>query len=403
RCITDRIESLYSSTGKLGGRSNGQSKILGDEEMETLKTFSKMLRFLDDDTQSDFTLQNTGEIEGAVKDETEKGYFLKLKDNFHESVHNETVEKGKIVKYLKNSFFKPCITKKMMRVKCRAFLNCKEIKGKKIPTKKCKASQRPIISTEYYEPCTHEGATCSKKKCDCTSRGVACEISCACISCNNMRFCSCAECGDDCPCYTFNRECSDLCGCAKKTVEVFGMKRQEVLPKSTCTFIEKQRISLLKLNTFQEMKALACKNRNIQRRTAYKLSVCESKRHGYGLFSSGFIKKGSFVIEYTGEIISDKESERRGNFYEINKCSYLFNLVNRNGESLYSIDAYYGGNASRYINHSKNGANLKSEVILCEGRPHIMFYSLRDIYGGEELLFDYHFTEAHKKEHGIID
>ncbi|KAI4292776.1 hypothetical protein PAPHI01_2050, partial [Pancytospora philotis] len=107
--------------------------------------------------------------------------------------------------------------------------------------------------------------------------------------------------------------------------------------------------------------------------------------------------------EYTGEILSEKETERRGNFYEINKCSYLFNFATKNGESHLSVDAFYIGSKSRYINHSTSHANLRSEVFVSSGVQHIVFYATRDIYPGDELLFDYHFTDEHKLKHGILD
>lgn len=265
---------------------------------------------------------------------------------------------------LKRHGFKSCVTAKILEIKFKMKANCQTIKSKKHPIKKCAVGKRSIDPREFYEPCSHAGS-CSMANCRCVQHRTACEFACGCSSCSNSRYCACTVCTETCPCLANHRECAELCGCEKH--------------------------------------ASSCCNRNARNRVSAELSISQSQRHGYGLFAECFIKSGSFVIEYTGEIISDKEAERRGNFYEMNRCSYLFNLVNQNDDCLYSVDAFFLGNKSRYINHSAANANLKAEVLLTSGFARIVFYSIKDIYKGEELLFDYHFSETHKEKHGIID
>lgn len=278
---------------------------------------------------------------------------------------------------LKGTLLKGCVVKRILRLKFNARVSCKQARPGGHPIKRCRRSKRTIDPREFYEPCEHAGQ-CLKNTCGCTSRATFCELACGCISCDNLKYCDCVQCGGDCACFTSHRGCSDMCACAKSRAAPPAGTGRVQAPEN-------------------------CGNRNIQCRVQKDLSVSQSSRHGYGLFSECFIGENSFVIEYTGEMITDRETERRGNFYEINRCSYLFNLVNKNSECLLSVDAFYLGNKSRYINHSKHSANLRSEVFTQNGVPHVVFYSLRDIYRGEELLFDYHFTETHKKEHGIVD
>jgi len=94
------------------------------------------------------------------------------------------------------------------------------------------------------------------------------------------------------------------------------------------------------------------------------------------------------VIEYVGEKIRHSVADRREKYYEkigVGDC-YLFNLEDKE----HVIDATFYGNKARYINHSCE-PNLKSENILVDGKPHIIFTALRHIKEGEELTFDYKF------------
>ena len=101
---------------------------------------------------------------------------------------------------------------------------------------------------------------------------------------------------------------------------------------------------------------------------------------GVGAFALRDIPKGTRIIEYTGEKISNAEADRR---YDDEKMSrhhtFLFILNTKQ-----VIDANYGGNASMYINHS---CDPNCETFIPRG--HIWIDAFRDIKAGEELTYDY--------------
>lgn len=111
--------------------------------------------------------------------------------------------------------------------------------------------------------------------------------------------------------------------------------------------------------------------------TGFRLRARASAIHRLGVFADQDIPKGHKVIEYTGERITVKESERRWN----PKRSYLFELTTRT-----HLDGAIGGSGAEYINHSCD-PNLKTRIV----RRHILYYSTRDITAGEELTVDYRY------------
>ena len=91
----------------------------------------------------------------------------------------------------------------------------------------------------------------------------------------------------------------------------------------------------------------------------------------------------SVVGEYTGEVISDEEAERRGRIYDIEDKSYLFSAT---AETV--IDANHRGNKLRFANHSSE-PNCHVKYLLVDGDYRVGIFASREIMAGEELLYDY--------------
>lgn len=104
---------------------------------------------------------------------------------------------------------------------------------------------------------------------------------------------------------------------------------------------------------------------------------------GLGAFATRGIKKGTRIIEYTGERISNAEADRR---YDEDKMSdhhtFLFTL---NRQTV--VDAAVGGNEARFINHS---CAPNCEAVIEDGRR-IYIEALEDIPLGTELVYDYQY------------
>ncbi|GAA5883165.1 hypothetical protein JCM3774_006862 [Rhodotorula dairenensis] len=116
------------------------------------------------------------------------------------------------------------------------------------------------------------------------------------------------------------------------------------------------------------------------------LVVIWTGNRGFGLKTMRPIKKGEFVVEYRGEIISRDESYRRVLTDYKDSASYYF--MDYDGFEV--VDAGQRGNCARFINHSC-GPNL--EVVrwrLAQLEEYQMgLFALHDIPVGTELTYDY--------------
>ena len=121
--------------------------------------------------------------------------------------------------------------------------------------------------------------------------------------------------------------------------------------------------------------------------TLPKIERKKSKLHGYGVFALETINKNKRIIDYAGELISNKQSESREDRYLSKGCIWVFR-VNRN----WSRDANVGGNIARFINHSCV-PNCWIEVDM--KTKTIWVRAAKQIRKGQELVYDYN-TEGDK-------
>jgi SET domain-containing protein len=99
-------------------------------------------------------------------------------------------------------------------------------------------------------------------------------------------------------------------------------------------------------------------------------------------------------IDYK-QFISTDEADRRGMVYDQRQHTCLFDICQG-----YTLDAQKLGNVGKFLNHSDT-PNCEARLMRCCGESHIGFYALNDIAPGEELLFDYKFSETAFRDYQI--
>ncbi|KAF9179144.1 histone H3-K9 methyltransferase KMT1 [Haplosporangium sp. Z 767] len=131
------------------------------------------------------------------------------------------------------------------------------------------------------------------------------------------------------------------------------------------------------------------------RRVKLKLKWFPQKGWGVVLDQIEAIPPRTFIVRYTGEIITSEEADERDVEYKKLGFTYLFDLdYNNDKKAKYSIDAYMMGNESRFVNHSCD-PNLSIYNLAggeTAGDPDVMtlsFWSNRWIQYGDELTVDY--------------
>ena len=246
-------------------------------------------------------------------------------------------------------------------------------KGKIDTTNSGRMEERDI-----FIPCSHEGpCRDDNPQCSCAEGKIQCEYMCGCHEKCPRRFKGCA-CGtgparvcfkdDRCACWRVSRECDPwLCkGCGVL----------EVLDQAN------------KYN--DEIRQGRCSNNRLQLGLPARTIKAPSEVQGYGLFAGENLRKGDFIAEYKGEILTRGESDRRGAMYSLSGTEYLFNL-----NTSQEIDATNFGNKTRFMNNSllEDNINVLGLTMLCNGLQRVMLYAKQDIQAGDELLYNYDYPK----------
>ena len=115
-------------------------------------------------------------------------------------------------------------------------------------------------------------------------------------------------------------------------------------------------------------------------------SASGARAPGLGVFATEPIKKGTFIVDYTGPLLTNKECD------EIPENRYLFEVNKR-----WTIDGSPRSNVARYINHS---CRPNADPIIRDRR--IRIKAIKNIEAGAEISYDYgkeHFNK-YIKPHG---
>ncbi|OQV12291.1 Histone-lysine N-methyltransferase ASH1L [Hypsibius exemplaris] len=131
-----------------------------------------------------------------------------------------------------------------------------------------------------------------------------------------------------------------------------------------------------------------CSNQTIQRgQGVADLELFQTPQKGQGVRCKSNIKKGTFICEYIGEVLStDKFIDRMKEKGYKEAAHHYFLKLDHNKV----IDAYRCGSIARFINHSCE-PNSQTQKWLVNGQDRMAFFAREDIPAGQEITYDYKF------------
>ncbi|KAJ1911946.1 hypothetical protein H4219_005775 [Mycoemilia scoparia] len=170
----------------------------------------------------------------------------------------------------------------------------------------------------------------------------------------------------------------------------------------------------------------SCQNRVVQHGLQLPLVIFKTAKKGWGVKARKFIREGTFICEYVGEVISQVDANKRTEEFQKTARNYLFdldymitnpsnpnsnsNLNNTNDNnnidnsdqdaankflgyrSQFVIDGRCHSNVSHFFNHSCD-PNLRVYPVFIDHTDatlhRIAFFASKDIDIGQELCFDY--------------
>ncbi|KAL6008333.1 hypothetical protein ACLOJK_033842 [Asimina triloba] len=166
---------------------------------------------------------------------------------------------------------------------------------------------------------------------------------------------------------------------------------------------------------------LSCQNRVSQHGITIPLEIFKTESRGWGVRALSSIPSGTFICEYTGELLTETEAEKRTGNDE-----YLFDIgQNYNDQMLrddissllsksqsdalgevsedagFTIDAAQYGNVGRFINHSCSPNLYAQDVLYDHGdkrMPHVMFFAAENIPPLQELTYHYNYIIDHVRD-----
>ncbi|GAB2231720.1 hypothetical protein Droror1_Dr00010732 [Drosera rotundifolia] len=227
-------------------------------------------------------------------------------------------------------------------------------------------SEKKDQPCRQYNPCGCDSA-CGKQ-CPCLLNGTCCEKYCGCpkICKNRFRGCHCAksQCRSrQCPCFAANRECDpDVCrncwvSCGDGTLGVPNQRGDNY----------------------------ECRNMKLLLKQQQRVLLGRSDVSGWGAFLKNSVAKHEYLGEYTGELISHREADKRGKIYDRENSSFLFNLNDQ-----FVLDAFRKGDKLKFANHSPD-PNCYAKVLMVAGDHRVGIFAKERINAGEELFYDYRY------------
>lgn len=131
-----------------------------------------------------------------------------------------------------------------------------------------------------------------------------------------------------------------------------------------------------------------CKNTKIQKHEfSPGLEKFMTSDKGWGVRCKQSVRKGNFILEYCGEVVTEREfKDRMQTLYVNDQHHYCLNL-----DKGLVIDGHRMGSDCRFVNHSC-APNCEMQKWSVNGLSRMCLFALRDIEPMEELTYDYNFA-----------
>ncbi|KAB7505128.1 Histone-lysine N-methyltransferase ASH1L, partial [Armadillidium nasatum] len=131
-----------------------------------------------------------------------------------------------------------------------------------------------------------------------------------------------------------------------------------------------------------------CCNQRIQRHESQQhIQRFMTANKGWGIKATEYLKIGTFILEYVGEVVSEKEFKHRMQTrYANDTHHYCLNL-----DRGMVIDGHRIGGDCRFVNHSCD-PNCEMQKWYVNGQYRMALFALKDIKKGDELTYDYNFS-----------
>ncbi|KAH0908264.1 hypothetical protein HID58_031585 [Brassica napus] len=128
-----------------------------------------------------------------------------------------------------------------------------------------------------------------------------------------------------------------------------------------------------------------CGNMRLLLRQQQRILLGKSDVAGWGAFLKNSVSKNEYLGEYTGELISHREADKRGKIYDRANSSFLFDLNDQ-----FVLDAQRKGDKLKFANHSAK-PNCYAKVMFVAGDHRVGIFANERIEASEELFYDYRY------------
>jgi len=202
--------------------------------------------------------------------------------------------------------------------------------------------------------------------------------------------------------------CDCVGSCDPKSTTCACLKRQQEFTREFTPDFAYDRRGRLKQNDIPifECNELCgcdddCRNRIVQRGRKCVVNIGKTREKGWGVFAGPKkIPSGTYIGIYSGELLTDAESEMRGLTYNSCGRTYLFDIdhhhlrkaAGEEWEVKYVVDAYHAGNFTRFLNHSCDPNCTLNACYINDAnidKPLLAVFTQRDVEPLEELCFSY--------------